>query len=126
MRIFLICPVSYATEEQSASIAKYVSYLEVVEGRTVHWPARDTLQEQPTMDVFHDNREAMLRSHEVHVWWSPDSPGSKFDLGMAYAFGKLIHIANPQDVKPTEKKSFENFLLEADRIHKTVQEVFPT
>lgn len=112
--VFLICPITNATEEQSAAIAKYVSYLEVVKKRDVHWPARDTQQNRPVMDIFHDNRAAMMRAQEVHVWWNPNSTGSKFDLGMAYALSKPILIANPQEVQPTFVKSFENFLIDCD------------
>ena len=37
MRIFLICPVRYASEEQTRAIAEWVRYQENVEGNTVHW-----------------------------------------------------------------------------------------
>jgi hypothetical protein len=116
MRIFLICPVRYAGEAHSRKIAEYVRQQENVEGNTVHWPARDTLQTGDPIGtrIIGDNFFAMSISQEVHVWYDITSQGSLFDLGMAWAMGKLIRLANRNEIPQTTEKSFSNFLLDID------------
>jgi hypothetical protein len=85
------------------------------DGYTVYWPARDTHQADPIgLTICRDNCAAIRSSAEVHVWWNPSSQGSLFDLGMAFAMGKPIFLANPDGVTPTDGKSFNNLLLELD------------
>jgi len=115
MRIFLICPVRYASPEQTEMIAKYVAFQEKVEGNTVHWPARDTLQTQDTLKICEDNRFAMEHSDEVHIWYDYESQGSVFDIGMAFVYKKPVLIVNRGDVKATDSKSVNNLLLSLDR-----------
>jgi hypothetical protein len=55
-------------------------------------------------------REKVSKAYQIHIWWSPESKGSHFDLGMAWALGKPIILANR--VEPTPTKSYSNFLLE--------------
>jgi nucleoside 2-deoxyribosyltransferase len=115
MRIFLICPVRYASEEQTTGIARYVLAQEQVEGNVVHWPARDTMQNQGSLKVCEDNRFAMEHADEVHVWYDPNSQGSLFDLGMAFAMGKPVVLVNKTNVPATPGKSFGNFILSLDQ-----------
>lgn len=115
MRIFLICPTRYASEEQTRAIAEWVRYQENVEGNTVHWPARDTLQTQETLKICEDNRLAMEHSDEAHIWYDPGSQGSLFDIGMAFILGKPLFIVNKDTVHPTDSKSVNNLLLSLDR-----------
>lgn len=115
--VFLICPVRNSSEETTRKIAAYVQKLEQ-SGLDVHWPQRDTKQDDPVgMRICRDNGNAMLRAHEVHVWFDKASQGSVFDLGMYFmateVFGasKKLVIANPEEVDPDEgKKSFPNVL----------------
>lgn len=113
--VFLICPVRGVSEEEKSKIAEYVAKLEEV-GHKVHWPYRDTDQDDPTggIRICHDNHKAIKKSDEVHIWYNRDSKGSIFDLGIVYALKKIVVLANPEDVKPTQEKSFENLILKLD------------
>jgi hypothetical protein len=111
---FLICTVRNATGEQWAAQEEYVSSLEAG-GIGVYWPPRDTDQDDPIgLRICSDNRTAMERADVVRVVWDPESQGSLFDLGMAFAMRKPIYLVNRKDIKPTDKKSFTNFLLAID------------
>lgn len=113
MKIFLICPVRNATCEENTRIGAYVTGLESV-NHSVYWPWRDTQQSDPTgVRICADNRRALTEADEVHIWWSPESKGSHFDLGMAWALNKPIVRANP--IEPTPAKSYSNFLLTVAR-----------
>jgi nucleoside 2-deoxyribosyltransferase len=59
--------------------------------------------------ICQDNRAAIEAADEIHIYWNPDSKGSLFDLGIAFALRKQIVLINT--VKPTATKSFENVLL---------------
>ena len=116
-KVFLICPVRNASEEASRRLRAYVEGLEA-EGFSVHWPARDTDQDDPIgVRICLDNGLAVLAADEVHVWYDAASQGSVFDFGMLFMAsqvmgrGKKIVIANPGDVPSTEGKSFQNVLL---------------
>ena len=116
--IFLISPVrKVPSREVEWAIAAYVTARER-EGYIVHWPKRDTDQKDPVgLRICSDNRAAIARADEVHIWWDKDSEGSKFDIGMLFMAlytcgpGKKVVIANPEAVHPTESKSFTNVLL---------------
>jgi len=111
---FLICTVRNATEEQRAAQDKYVSGLEAA-GTRVYWPSRDTDQDDPIgLRICADNRLAIEGADFVSLIWDPQSQGSLFDLGMAFALRKPIYLVNRRDIRPTEKKSFTNFLLSID------------
>jgi len=118
VRVFLICPVRKIKEEEKAAIKEYVESLES-KGYKVHWPLRDTDQNDPIgIRICTDNARAIIKAEEIHVWYNPTSSGSKFDLGMVFMFNllnpgrrKKIVIANPLSVRKTNYKSFENLLL---------------
>lgn len=108
MRIFVICPVRGITESEQDAIEVYVAGLE--NDHYVYWPLRDTPQDDPTgVEICRLNREAIADCDEVWVWWNPDSAGSKFDLGMAWALYKPIRLI--WRCIPTPHKSFENVML---------------
>lgn len=122
-KIFLICPVRYGdhitTEEHRETQKKIRLYVEKLEkaGHKVYWPLRDTNQDDPTgLRICTDNAKGIIWADEIHVWWDPNSQGSLFDFGMSFMChilgSKKIVLANPGEVKPTEKKSFNNVLLE--------------
>ena len=108
-RIFLICPVRNASKEQIQEIHEYVSKLEK-EGYKVYWPYLDTNQKNDNIGfrICTDNKKAIKRANEIHIFWDKDSQGSLFDLGMAFAFKKQIIIANRVEETPT--KSFANMV----------------
>jgi|SRR5688572_10258867 len=114
--IFLICPVRNASPEATERVKAYVAGLESG-GHRVHWPARDTAQDDPIgTRICVDNASAMLVASEVHVWFEASSQGTIFDAGMLFmalhlGFEKRVVIANPEALTPTAHKSFQNVLL---------------
>lgn len=112
--IFLISPVRNVSDEEMEAISKYVVNL-ASKGINVYLPIRDTDQVDPVgLRICEDNLEAIRRSDEVHIWYSPTSIGSIFDLGMAFALGKKIILANREMLSKTATKSFNNMILELD------------
>lgn len=105
--IFLVCPVRGASPAETAAIREYVARLEAA-GAAVYWPARDTDQGGDGLAICLKHREVIEAASEIHVWWSPGSEGSRFDLGMAFALRKPVRLANR--VEPTPTKSFANVL----------------
>ena len=104
-RSFLICPVRGHSPEETADI---VASLEE-QGYIVHWPPRDTDQEDATgLRICGDNTTAIECADVVHIVWDGKSQGCLFDLGVAFALDKtLIPIALPER---TEGKSFQNMM----------------
>lgn len=132
---FLICPVREADKELTERIEKYVEMREK-KGFKVYYPRRDTNQIDPVgLKICTDNALAIIPKKEIKVWRNKNSQGSLFDLGMGFVLSvlfskerslfwriktitklffmgeKIITLANSDEVKPTEGKSFENFLL---------------
>jgi nucleoside 2-deoxyribosyltransferase len=93
--IFLICPVRNVPDEVKKLIRKYVDEKRAA-GFRVYYPADDTPQVDPTggIRICEDNRRAIENASEVHLWYDAASKGSHFDLGMAFALGKRIILAN--------------------------------
>jgi hypothetical protein len=96
MRIYIICPVRRATEEQKQRINLYVAMLEI-DGHKVCLPYRDVPQTTPE-GIVRKERAEISMCDEVHVFWDNDSVGSHVDLGMALGLNKrtvLIEVLNP-------------------------------
>lgn len=121
-KIFLICPVKYGdhikTKEDEETQKKILLYVEKLEkaGNKIHWPKRDTDQNDPIgLNICTENAQAAIIADEIHIWWDPGSEGVKFDFGISFVLhilnDKKIIPANPEEVKPTKKKSFNNVLL---------------
>lgn len=89
---------------------QYVSLLEQL-GHSVHYPARDTNQHDIGINICRQNMNAIKQSDEVHVFYSPDSQGTHFDMGMAFAMGKKVVAVNTGRELPNGK-SFERMLIE--------------
>ena len=115
MKIFLICPVRGITEEEKNVIEQYVLNLEEA-GHTVHWPPRDTDQNDSVgLRICQDNRKALEEAEEIHIWYNETSRGSLFDLGMAFALRKKVVLINRKRARRTPHKSFINVLLAINR-----------
>jgi hypothetical protein len=115
--VFIICPVNHADAETTRRIGLYVARLEA-EGKKVHWPARDTNQIDPIgMRIMRDNRNAMLKASEIHIWWDPTSDGSKADIGALnmLLFFKTKKVVLINKVEPTPNKSFGNIVRELSK-----------
>jgi nucleoside 2-deoxyribosyltransferase len=104
---FLICPVRGVDPETTRGV---VAGLEA-DGWEVHWPPRDTDQNDPVgLRICADNLAAIQRADVIHVVWDGQSQGCLFDLGMAFALGKIVvPVTLPQ---PSEGKSFQNMVRE--------------
>lgn len=105
MKSFLICPVRGM---DPAAFGEVVGRLER-DGFSVHWPPRDTNQDDPTgLRICRDNLAAISAADVIHVIWDGKSQGCLFDLGAAFALGKKVSpISLPA---PTEGKSFQNMI----------------
>lgn len=113
--IFLICPVRNATEEQKEKMTQYINDLES-EGKKVYYPARDTNQvDSIGYRICCDNRDAIKEADEIHIFYDPNSSGSLFDLGMAFALDKKLTLVNIDDITSTPTKSFSNMIKEWSR-----------
>jgi hypothetical protein len=112
-KIFIICPVRNVELEVSEQLRVYVAGLEQA-GHEVHWPSRDTDQsDDHGIGICITNCDAIIGADEVHIWWDPDSTGSKFDLGMLFALlrvGLVKKVVMIDPVSYTPLKSFENVL----------------
>ena len=105
MRAFLICPVRGRDPDLYARV---VADLED-HGYQVHWPPRDTNQEDDTgYQICTDNRAAIKAADVVCIIWDGQSQGCLFDMGMAFALRKPVYVwrAPPR----TEGKSFQNMM----------------
>ena len=111
MKIFLICPVRNATEDQKKRMTEYIEELES-NGNKVHYPARDTKQEDLTggWNICTTNKNAILESDEVHIFWDDKSTGSLFDLGVAFGANKKLVVVNPGAIDTSNTKSFHNVI----------------
>lgn len=127
-KIFVICPVRDAPPELNARIKDYITELEAL-GHHVHWPTRDTNQNDPEgMRICRQNGFAIYDADEVHIWFSPTSTGTLFDIGMFFMASEILGlqkrlvIINKDEVPATNgKKSFNNVLRAlADRVPKDI------
>jgi nucleoside 2-deoxyribosyltransferase len=98
MKITIICPVRNGTPQE---VIDYVAKLEN-EGHQVHFPPRDNPQSDPIgYDICNTMRNAIDWCDEVRVIYNPNSQGTHFDLGMAFALHKKVIIMNdPNDNTP--------------------------
>lgn len=100
--VFLICPVRNATRQEQEFLDSYVTALEG-EGLRVHYPPRDTHQEDPLggVRICTQNSLANLAASATHVYHVPASTGSRFDSGVLFTKlmeGGLLYLANPRAV----------------------------
>ena len=107
MKAFLICPMrGYDPNEWKP----FVDELEI-NGWQVHWPPRDTFQNDPTgLDICRENREAIREANMVYVIWDGKSIGCLFDLGMAFAMNKPIRVIMLPDPSADGGKSFQKMI----------------
>lgn len=105
MKSFLICPVRGMKPDAHAMA---VAELEA-RGFAVHWPPRDTNQDDSTgLRICTDNMQAIAEADVVHVIWDGKSQGCLFDLGVAFALKKKLEIVLIPAL--TEGKSFQNMM----------------
>ncbi len=135
---FLVSPVRNITEKEKKEIEERVKLMEQ-HGIKVYWPKRDTDQNDPVgLRICVDNAKAILNQRGTLVWWNRKSQGSLFDFGMAFMLqfisemlmqkkinmkglkkllrNRLLILENLEKVKRTPRKSFNNVLLEIDKL----------
>jgi hypothetical protein len=105
MKTFLICPVRGMSPDAHKAT---VDLLEK-RGFTVHWPPRDTDQNDAIgLRICMDNANAIAAADVVHVIWDGKSQGCLFDLGVAFALKKKLEIIVIPPL--SEGKSFQNMM----------------
>ncbi len=128
-RIFMICPVRGATEEEKEFLRAYKKVLQS-RGAQVHYPEEDTIQQDPTggYGICTQNGQRIINSTQVRVYWTKKSGGSLYDLGTAFnehlRSKKPIRLINRDLVKQIKdeegkSKSFEHVLLRLDSLAKS-------
>lgn len=113
-KIFLICPVRNASDEQKEKMKVYISNLEN-NGVKVYYPTRNNsyeLTDTIGYIICSENTKAIREADEIHIFWDKNSSGSLFDLGAAFILNKHLVIANVDEVEQTETKSFSNMIRE--------------
>lgn len=114
-KVFVICTVRGASDEYKQKLEDYVKKLES-EGCKVHLPHRDTDQNASGYDICNQNARAIASSHEVHIFYNPDSQGTHFDMGVAFAYGRKIVVVENVEYGPG--KSYPRMLDEWASIFK--------
>ena len=109
MKDFIICTVRGASEEYKKKLEDYVAKLEG-EGHKVHLPHRDTKQDAGGYDICMQNMIAISNADVVHVFYNPDSQGTHFDLGVAFALNKKLLIV--ENIELSAGKSFARMITE--------------
>lgn len=110
-KIFLICPVRNANDNQRKWIEDYVSEKET-EGHKVHAPHLHTRQ----IDLFggyaicKQNAEAVASSSLVSIYYDKESIGSVFDLGVTYALNKPIDLLNENEIEFNDNEFTDNLI----------------
>jgi len=91
MKAHFICPVRLVTEEQQREIDEYAELL-VQKGYIVHNPKYSVDQTMSGYEICKAHLESMRVADVVVVFWNDDSKGSHFDLGIAFALDKKVHM----------------------------------
>jgi len=106
-KAFVICPVRGVDPD---TWRPYVEALEGLGYYKVHWPTRDTDQNDPVgLRICDDNLAAIKAADAVFIIWDGKSEGCLFDMGMAFALDKPVHLLKMPE--PSDgKKGFQNMM----------------
>jgi nucleoside 2-deoxyribosyltransferase len=115
-KVFIICTVRGASEEYKKKLEDYVVNLEN-NGVQVHLPHRDTKQDDTGLNICKQNAKAIAMCDEVHIFYNPDSQGTHFDMGVAFAYGRKIVVVENVEYGPG--KSYPRMLDEWAEIYKS-------
>ncbi len=98
-KIFMICPVRGASEEELNKMKKYVSDSKKC-GYSVYNPNTDTVQADILggYSICRQNDSELGSSESVHIFYNRNSMGSLFDLGCAYVYGKPLEVINDNEL----------------------------
>lgn len=108
--LFLISPVRSLDPEYENLICQLEHEFRKKDIK-LYIPFRDTDQSDAIgYRICSNNRKAIEESDGVLILWKEGSQGSLFDLGMAFALRKPIHVV-PETLPPlTREKSFQNMI----------------
>jgi nucleoside 2-deoxyribosyltransferase len=109
-KVFIICTVRGASDEYKQKLEDYVKSLED-KNIEVHLPHRDTNQDASGYEICNQNAQAIAMCDEVHIFYNPDSQGTHFDMGVAFAYGRKMVVVENVEYDPA-KKSFARMLNE--------------
>ena len=107
---FLISPVRQLTPEVRDRMDQWAA----VHCRALYIPHINNPYEETDrigLEICRENIFAMKNAEHIYVWWMASSQGSVFDIGAAMALGKIILLANPEELEVTPQKSFANVLM---------------
>lgn len=110
-KIFLICPVRNATNEQREWIENYVKEKNEC-GYIIHAPHLHTRQN----DLFggyaicKQNALAVASSNEIDIYYDQKSTGSVFDLGVSYALRKPLVLLNENELVFNNENEIDNII----------------
>ncbi len=113
--IYVISSVRGATPNFRRRLEMYSTKLKN-EGHRVYLPHRDTDQKMSTLEINQRNCEVIKRVDEVHVFYSSESQGSHFDMGIAFALDKPIIVVENEPYG--HGKSYARMLDELKAIQK--------
>jgi nucleoside 2-deoxyribosyltransferase len=106
---FVICSVRGQSEEYRNKLEAFVKEKEA-QGWQIHLPHRDTNQNARGYDICLQNAEAINLAHRIFIFYSPNSQGTHFDMGVAFALCKPIEIV--ETVEYGGGKSYPRMLQE--------------
>ena len=93
MNIFIIGSVRGASPAEQGKLDHHAMQLES-DGHSVHLPHRDTEQDADGIDICRQNREAIQKADIVHIFYCPESQGTHFDMGVAFALDKPLKVVS--------------------------------
>lgn len=109
-RIFLICKVRGVVpgDEEYKRQQRYVAECEQ-KGDTVHWPHRDTVQEDPEhgTGICRTTFWGIYRADEIHVIWDVTSEGRLFDFAMVFALRELRVLVGAKKIVLVNREEVE-------------------
>jgi len=108
--VFLICPVRGIIEEEKKYLEGFINGWETP-GYKLHYPPRDTNQNDPTgLNICRENRAAIIKSESVILYYNPTSTGTYFDIGMTFAARKPLFTLNAGALDKEELSPLERFI----------------
>jgi len=115
-KIYMICSVRKATEEEKKKILAYAKSLKD-KGHEVRCPISDTNQvDELGLRIVEEHEDDIIWAEEIHIIWNPASEGSLWDVAQArmarrFMPRKKIVVVNASEVQITDTKSYTNVIL---------------
>lgn len=91
MKIYIICPVRKATQEQEKDVNEYINFMEK-NGHEIHSYKNVDQNDETGINIILNHAYAMDWCDRVDIFWDTTSEGSAFDLGMAIFAAKKLKL----------------------------------